>query len=48
MKSIRVPVPGTTVAIKLNQGLSRSLGVLSCGGPFGAPFWANKKVQKIL
>jgi hypothetical protein len=39
-------MPGTTVAQKLNQGIPRSLGVLSCGWPFWVPFWPNKKVQK--
>jgi hypothetical protein len=39
-------MPGTTVVQKLNQGLSRRLGVLSGGGPFWVPFWASKKVQK--
>ena len=45
MNSIRAIMPGTTVVQKLNQGLSRRLGVLSGGGPFWVPFWANKKVQ---
>ncbi len=46
MHSIRAKMLGTTVVPKLNQGCSRSLGVLSCGGPFWVPFWANKKVRK--
>jgi hypothetical protein len=48
MNSIRAKMFGTTVVRKLNQGFSRSLGVLSCGGPFWVPFWPNKKVQKHL
>jgi hypothetical protein len=46
MHEIREHMPGTTVVQKLNQGLSRRLGVLSGGGPFWVPFWASKKVQK--
>ena len=37
LDGIRVQLPGSTVVQKLNQGLSRSLGVLSCGGPFCLP-----------
>jgi hypothetical protein len=37
IKRIREPMPGTTVVQKPNQGFSRSLGVLSCGGPFCLP-----------
>jgi hypothetical protein len=37
MNSIRAIIPGTTVVQKLNQGLSRRLGVLSGGGPFCLP-----------
>jgi hypothetical protein len=39
---------GTTVVQMLNQGFSRLYEVervLSGGGPFWVPFWANKKVQ---
>jgi hypothetical protein len=54
MHEIREHMPGTTVVQKLNQGLSRRLGVLSGGGPFwvpwrlsdGNPAEASKKVQK--
>jgi hypothetical protein len=46
MNGIKVQMPGTTVVQKFNQGFSRRLGVLSGGGPFWVPFWANKKVQK--
>jgi hypothetical protein len=46
MHEIREHMPGTTVVQKLNQGLSRRLGVLSGGGPFWVPFWASKKVQR--
>jgi hypothetical protein len=53
MNSIRAIISGNTVVQKLNQGLSRRLGVLSGGGPFwvpwrlsdGNPAEANKKVQ---
>jgi hypothetical protein len=57
VNSIREKMPGTTVVQKPYQGFSRSLGVLSCGGPFclpafgiqaGVPFWPNKKVRKQL
>ncbi len=37
MNSIRAKMPGTTVVQKPNQGFSRSLGVISCGGPFCLP-----------
>jgi len=46
MNGIKGKMSGTTVVQKLNQGCSRRLGVLSGGGPFWVPFWANKKVQK--
>jgi hypothetical protein len=46
MNCIRAKKPGITVVQKLNQGLSRRLGVLSGGGPFWVPFWASKKVQR--
>jgi hypothetical protein len=46
MHEIREHMPGTTVVQKLNQGLSRRLGVLSGGGPFWVPFLGKQKGTK--
>jgi hypothetical protein len=45
MHEIRVQMPGTTVAQKLDQGTPRNMGVICFGRPFLVLFWANKKVQ---
>jgi hypothetical protein len=45
MKRIRAKMSGTTVVQKLNQGITRNMGVLCFGGPFLVLFWASKKVQ---
>ncbi len=45
INKIKDPLPGTTVALKSNQGISRDRGVFDLGCPFWVPFGANKKVQ---
>ena len=46
MNRIRVPMPGTTVVIKLNQGTHPPLGGFKRRGPFLGTFLGKQKGTK--